>query len=103
MFNVKLKIISQKGHCVFGHKLGDEWTVGSNTEKIIELKGEDYASIINQLPKFEISSYQENSLDTEDVEKIVTGIEPHSIWDLTEAIENEDISKYLIVIIYQGS
>jgi DNA polymerase III delta subunit len=72
----------------------------SALEKIIELKGEDYASIINQLPKFEISSLQEKSLDTEDIEIIVTGIEPHSIWDLTEAIENEDTSKYLEILKY---
>jgi len=72
----------------------------SALEKIIELKGEDYASIINQLPKFEISSLRENSLDTEDIEMIVTGIEPHSIWDLTEAIENEDTSKYLEILKY---
>jgi DNA polymerase III delta subunit len=72
----------------------------SALEKIVELKGEDYASIINQLPKFETSSLQEKSLDTEDVELIVTGIEPHSIWDLTEAIENEDTSRYLGILKY---
>ena len=72
----------------------------SALEKIIELKGEDYASIINQLPKFEISSHQENSLDTDDIEMIITGIEPHSIWDLTEAIENEDTPKYLEILKY---
>ena len=72
----------------------------SALEKIIELKGEDYASIINQLPKFEIFQHPENSLDTEDIEKILTGIEPHSIWDLIEAIENEDVVKYLQILKY---
>lgn len=72
----------------------------SAMEKIIELKGEDYASIINQLPKFEIARYKENNLDTEDIDKIITGIEPHSIWDLTESIENEDINKYLEILKY---
>ena len=69
-------------------------------EKMIELKGEDYASIINQLPKFEIAGYQEKSFDTEDIDKIITGIEPHSIWDLTESIENEDVNKYLEILRY---
>lgn len=72
----------------------------SALEKVIELKGEDYASIINQLPKFEIFQHPENSLDAQDIEKILTGIEPHSIWDLTEAIENEDVVKYLLILKY---
>ena len=31
MFDVRMKIVSQKGECVFGHKLGDEWIVGIST------------------------------------------------------------------------
>ncbi len=72
----------------------------SALEKMIELKGEDYASILNQLPKFEIYQHPVSSLDAEDIEKILTGIEPHSIWDLTEAIENEDVVKYLQILKY---
>jgi uncharacterized repeat protein (TIGR04076 family) len=28
---VKVKVISQKGHCEAGHKVGDEWLVGEKT------------------------------------------------------------------------
>ena len=30
-YQVKAKIISQKGHCEMGHKVGDEWLVGNKT------------------------------------------------------------------------
>jgi uncharacterized repeat protein (TIGR04076 family) len=28
---VKVKVISQKGHCEAGHRVGDEWLVGEKT------------------------------------------------------------------------
>lgn len=28
---VKVRVISQKGHCEAGHKVGDEWLVGEKT------------------------------------------------------------------------
>ena len=31
VFDVKVKVIYQKGHCVSGHKVGDEWIVGTET------------------------------------------------------------------------
>ena len=30
-YNVEIKIISQKGKCDMGHKVGDTWTIGSKT------------------------------------------------------------------------
>jgi len=72
----------------------------SALERIIEIKSDDFISVLNQLPKFEISFSQEKSLDTEDIEEIVTGIQSHSIWDLTEAIESENVSKYLDILKY---
>ena len=30
-YQVKVKVISQKGHCEAGHKVGDEWVVGDRT------------------------------------------------------------------------
>lgn len=30
-YNVSIKVISQKGHCEAGHKVGDEWLVGDKT------------------------------------------------------------------------
>lgn len=72
----------------------------SALERIIEIKSDDFISVLSQLPKFEISFNQEKNLDTEDIEGIVTGIESHSIWDLTEAIERENITKYLDTLKY---
>ncbi len=71
-------------------------------EKILEMKGDDLASIINQMNKFEIADIagEERVLDADDVDWVITGIESHSIWDLTEAIEIEDIPKYLKVLQY---
>ena len=31
MYDVAVKVISQKGHCGAGHKVGDEWVMGQNT------------------------------------------------------------------------
>jgi uncharacterized repeat protein (TIGR04076 family) len=31
MAQVRVKVISQKGHCEAGHKVGDEWLVGEKT------------------------------------------------------------------------
>jgi DNA polymerase-3 subunit delta len=72
----------------------------SALDKMFDLKGDDFAAVIGQLPKLEISVNHERSLDTEDIDKVITGIESHSIWDLTEAIEREDISKYLETLRY---
>jgi uncharacterized repeat protein (TIGR04076 family) len=30
-YKVRVKVISQKGHCELGHKVGDEWLVGEKT------------------------------------------------------------------------
>jgi len=76
-------------------------TITSNAlEKIIEIKGDSYPQVITQLPKLEIAASENKSLDSEDIEEIITGIEAHSIWDLTDAIEKEDSLKYLQVLKY---
>lgn len=72
----------------------------SALEKIIEIKGDSYPEVITQLPKLEMAADETKSLDSEDIEQIITGIEAHSIWDLTEAIEKEDSLKYLQVLKY---
>ena len=69
-------------------------------DKIIEIKEDDYISVLHQLPRLEIADVENNSIDSEDVEKVVTGVEAHSIWDLTDAIEAEDSTKYLKVLKY---
>ena len=30
-YTVKAKVISQKGNCVYGHKVGDEWVISRTT------------------------------------------------------------------------
>jgi len=70
----------------------------SALEKIIEIKGDDYISILHELNKMEIAGGEEKNIDSEDIEEIITGIEAHSIWELTEAIEREDTDSYLKIL-----
>lgn len=72
----------------------------SALERIIEIKGDDFVSILHQLPKLEIADLEEKRLDSQDIDEIITGVEAHSIWDLTDAIENEDAVTYLKVLQY---
>ncbi|GEM_PF-575794 len=68
--------------------------------KIIEIKEDDYISVLAQLPLLEIADTEDKSIDSGDIEKIISGVEAHSIWDITDAIENEDSGKYLKVLKY---
>jgi DNA polymerase III delta subunit len=52
------------------------------------------------MPLFEIIAKNDNIIDTEDIDLLVAGVSTHSIWDLTEAIEKENIEKYLNVLKY---
>jgi len=72
----------------------------SALEKIIEIKDDDFISVLHQLPRLAIADIRDRGLDSEDIDKMVTGVEAHSIWDLTDAIENEDTKKYLKVLQY---
>ncbi|MCP4214653.1 MAG: DNA polymerase III subunit delta, partial [bacterium] len=72
----------------------------SALDKIIEIKEDDYISVLHQLPKLVIADTRDHGLDSEDIESIITGVEAHSIWDLTDAIECEDTDKYLKVLKY---
>jgi DNA polymerase-3 subunit delta len=69
-------------------------------EKIVEMKGDDLISIINEMSIFEIMAGEEKKIDSGDVETILYGVESHSIWDLAEAIEKEDAVKYLKTLKY---
>jgi len=72
----------------------------SALDRMLEIKGDDFISILHQLPKLEMAATKGNSLDTEDVDEMITGISSHSIWDLTEAIEQEDAPRYLNILKY---
>ncbi len=72
----------------------------SAVDKLLEIKGDNFISIIHQLDKMVIADVEENSIDAEDIEEVITGIEAHSIWDLTEAIEKEDANQYLNILKY---
>lgn len=69
-------------------------------DRLVEIKGDDFISIIHQLPKLTVAPLKEKRLDADDIDKIVTGVEAHSIWDLTDAIEREDTVTYLKVLRY---
>lgn len=73
---------------------------GSALDKIIEIKEEDFISVLYQLPRLELAEVEGKSIDSEDIEQMITGVEAHSIWDLTDAIESEDSAKYLKVLKY---
>ena len=46
-YDVRVKIVSQKGHCNACHKVGDEWVIGSKTPVGICLSA--FASIMPDL------------------------------------------------------
>jgi len=72
----------------------------SAVEKLLEIKGDDFISILHQLDKMVITDVEDNSIDAEHIDEVITGIEAHSIWDLTEAIEKEDANQYLKILQY---
>jgi DNA polymerase-3 subunit delta len=72
----------------------------SALDKIMEAREEDYISVLHQLPMLEIIDAENGSIDSEDIDKLITGVEAHSIWDLTDAIESEDAEKYLKILKY---
>jgi DNA polymerase-3 subunit delta len=72
----------------------------SALEKIMEVNEEDSVSVLYQLPMLEIAAVENSSIDSEDIDKMITGVEAHSIWDLTDAIEGEDAQKYLKILKY---
>ena len=72
----------------------------SAVEKLLEIKGDNFISILHQLDKMVIANIEDNSIDAEDIDEIITGMEAHSIWDLTEAIEKEDANQYLKILQY---
>jgi len=74
-------------------------TVGA-IERIQEIMADDFVSIIHQLPKLEAAAASTMNIDSEDVDELITGINSHSIWDLTEAIEREDAGGYLEILKY---
>jgi len=69
-------------------------------ERIQEIMADDFVSIIHQLPKLEVAAAQTLAIGSEDVDELITGINSHSIWDLTEAIEREDAAVYLDILKY---
>lgn len=71
----------------------------SAMDKMFEVK-EDHNSILSQLPRIAVTETNGKGIDSQDIEKMLSGVEAHSIWDLTDAIEAEDAKKYLKVLKY---
>jgi len=102
-FHVDLDAINEtqfKQYVASYLKEGGMSITASALDKILEIKEEDFLSVLHQLPRLAIADVQDKSIDSEDVEQIVTGVESHSIWDLTDAIEADDDRKYLKVLKY---
>jgi len=102
-FPVDLDKISEKEIKTFikNHLKKEGISITANAlDRIVEIKEDDFISILHQLPKLEIAKIDEKGLDSQDIDEIVTGVEAHSIWDLTDAIENEDAARYLKILRY---
>ncbi|MCX6581425.1 MAG: DNA polymerase III subunit delta [Candidatus Aminicenantes bacterium] len=69
-------------------------------DKLMETREDDVVSVLYQLPKLAIADVQGGSLDSGDIDAMITGVEAHSIWDLADAIENEDAPRYLKILSY---
>jgi len=69
-------------------------------ERLKEILGERYVSALQWINQFEAWSRDEGEIDVQDVDRMVTGVDPHSIWDLTDAVEQEDPAAYLRVLRY---
>lgn len=35
IYDASIKVVSQKGYCAMGHKIGDEWIIGDNKESML--------------------------------------------------------------------
>ena len=102
-YNVDLDNISEsevKNYIGRYLKAGGMSITASALDKIIETRDEDFISVLYQLPKLEIADVEGRSIDSEDIDEFITGVESHSIWDLTDAIESEDAGKYLRILRY---
>ena len=69
-------------------------------DKIIDLKGDNYLSFIPQLEKIEVVRKNKDVIDSEDIENNITGLNPHSIWDLSDSLEKNDVKRYLETLNY---
>jgi len=67
-------------------------------ERLLDILGNEPAAIIQQLPKLSLVAAETKSIDSADVESVITGISSHSIWELTEAVEKGDICAYLKIL-----
>lgn len=103
-FNVDLDKISEiefKRYITQDLKEMGKTITANALDKIVEMKEEDYLSVLHQLPKLEVADVAGGkSIDSEDIDQIITGVEAHSIWDLTDSIEAEDTAKYLRILRY---
>ncbi len=69
-------------------------------EKLLDNRGQSTAAVIYQLPKLEAAAAGVQGIDVADVDELVTGISSHSIWELTDAIENENAPLYFNALNY---
>jgi len=69
-------------------------------DRLKEILGERFVSALHWINQFEAWAREDGVIDIHDVDRMVTGVDPHSIWDLTDAVEQEDAKSYLRVLRY---
>lgn len=69
-------------------------------ERMQEMLGERFVSSMQWINQFETWAREEGVIDIQDIDHMITGVDPHSIWDLTDAVAQEDAVAYLKVLRY---
>jgi DNA polymerase III delta subunit len=78
-----------------GVKLG-----GTALNRMFELWADEPLRLLPHVPKVLASVLPGQEVAVEDVERLVTGMTTHSIWDLIDAVEKVDIQSYMSILKY---
>lgn len=78
-----------------GVKLG-----GTALNRMFELWADEPLRLLPHVPKVLASVVPGQEVAVEDVEKLVSGMTTHSIWDLIDAVEKADVQAYMSILKY---
>ncbi len=68
--------------------------------RMFELWADEPLRLLPHVPKVLASAAPGQEVAVEDVEKLVTGMTTHSIWDLIDAVEKLDVQGYMSILKY---
>lgn len=68
--------------------------------RMFELWADEPLRLLPHVPKVLVSVPQGKEVAVEDVEKLVTGMTTHSIWDLIDAVQQLDVRGYMAILKY---